>query len=343
MTFFSRPDLSDIQFKQLSDSSLHLSGTTYFMKPDGFQLLGDSGSTVPVIATGGTDGYVLTYMNGNVSLLPSSISGDTSFNSNRTTTRVGVPAVNVGGTTVTEFLEGYFFPSVKPTSSIKIGGYSTVNRDFGNDDTSSNSLAVTVTKKTNPISIVRVDTTGDGNYNETPVNDPNGITGNYNGNFAYSIYDSNIPTPPNPNLVKTTITYKVEGVTTANETTTSTAKINWMFRVFYFLDGNLYVAGNDSTLIGIANGLTGNQALLAVNKSKSLTLTINNEFFYYMYPKLFGLPSFKVNGLPNNAWGNPSIGTLFEIAFINNYNYHSDYYVARSDNKITGNYIIEIT
>jgi len=51
MSFFSRPDLSDLQFKQLETSELHLSGTTYFMKPGGIQVADESGNTIPIIAT----------------------------------------------------------------------------------------------------------------------------------------------------------------------------------------------------------------------------------------------------------------------------------------------------
>jgi len=43
------------------------------------------------------------------------------FNSKRPTTRSGVPAVNVGGETVNEFLEGYFFPGQPPSASLSGG------------------------------------------------------------------------------------------------------------------------------------------------------------------------------------------------------------------------------
>jgi len=338
MPFFSRPDLSDIQFKQLPDSELHLSGITYFMKSDGLQLADGSGNTIPIIATGATSGHVLTYINdggtGKITLLPGGAGGDPLFDSHRSTTRVGIPDVTINGDTVKEFLEGYFFPAVAPTSSISAGSS---NREFG--DNSSDNLSVSVVRQTYEINNVGVDTTGDGSYNETPVTTP--ITGNYTGSFTYT-YPPELAAPSVP-VASTSISYKVMGQTTANETTTSSTTVRWRNRVFYFVDTTLYSATDQTTLEGIANGLNGSQAELATSRNRALVLTFNNEFFYYMYPKIFGEPSFAVNGLPNNAWGNPSTGSLFEITYVNREGYSSTYYIARSDNRITGDYTIQIT
>ena len=335
MPFFSRPDLSDIQFKQLPDSSLHLSGTTYFVKSDGLQLADGTGGTIPVIATGATSGHVLTYINGTITLMPGGASGDPQFDSNRTTTRSGIPNVNVGGNTVKEFLEGYFFPAVPPSSSISA---SNSNREFGDD--SSGTLTYTVTRHTYEINSVSVDTTGDGLYDQTPVTAP--ISGNYNGSHSYT-WPSSIYPNPSTYVDEMVSTYEIMAQTTGSETTTSNVNVRWRNRVFYFLDNTLFDNTDQSTLESIANGLNGNQAELSTSKNRSLVLTFNNEFFYYMYPKSFGTPSFTVNGLPNNAWGNSSTGSLFEITYVNRKGYSNTYYVARSDNRITGDYTIQIT
>jgi hypothetical protein len=48
------------------------------------------------------------------------VTNDSNFDSKRATKRAGIPSVTVGGETVNEFLEGYFFPFVPAT--IAIGG-----------------------------------------------------------------------------------------------------------------------------------------------------------------------------------------------------------------------------
>lgn len=60
MTFFSRPNLDDIQFKQLSGSTLTLDGHTIINSVTGLSLTGDLGK-IPIVVTGETENYVLTY------------------------------------------------------------------------------------------------------------------------------------------------------------------------------------------------------------------------------------------------------------------------------------------
>ena len=61
MTFFARPNLDNIQFEQLKDSTLTLSGQTQIATTSGLTLIGDGGIHIPIIATGATNNYVLTY------------------------------------------------------------------------------------------------------------------------------------------------------------------------------------------------------------------------------------------------------------------------------------------
>lgn len=335
MTFFSRPDLSDIQFKQLIESELHLSGVTYFVKPGGIEIAIDSsGNTVPIIATGATSGDVLTYIDGKIKLSPSGGASDVLFDSCRPTSRVGVPNIDVGGETVKEFLEGYFFPSVVPTSSLSA---SLSSREFGDGDVGT--LSFTITRQTNPLNAASVDTTGDGTLNQSIISSE--VAGSCSGSYPYT-FPSSCPSPP-IGTSQTSVGYGLCASTTASEVTCSSTNLTWRNRRFYFLNSTLYSASDESTLQTIARGLTGSQAALATSKSANLSLTFNNQFFYYMYPKSFGTPTFAVNGLPNNAWGNSATGTLFEVTYINNNGYSNEYYVARSDNRITGSFTIAIS
>ena len=61
MPFFARPNLDNEQFKQLPDSILSLSGTTQIANVTGLTLTDGVGDYIPIIATGGSNNYVLTY------------------------------------------------------------------------------------------------------------------------------------------------------------------------------------------------------------------------------------------------------------------------------------------
>lgn len=62
MPFFSRPDLSNEQFKQLSGSTLTLSGTTQISSIGGFEFQDKvSGEYIPIVISGASNNYVLTY------------------------------------------------------------------------------------------------------------------------------------------------------------------------------------------------------------------------------------------------------------------------------------------
>jgi hypothetical protein len=69
MAFFARPNLDNTQFKQLKDSELTLSGQTQIATTSGLTLVGDAGTGpaayggmwIPIIATGASNNFVLTY------------------------------------------------------------------------------------------------------------------------------------------------------------------------------------------------------------------------------------------------------------------------------------------
>lgn len=76
MAFFARPNLDDIQFKQLKGSELTLSGQTRIATTSGLTLTDGSGGNIIVTASGASNNFdVLTYCNGIISLKPSSGGG----------------------------------------------------------------------------------------------------------------------------------------------------------------------------------------------------------------------------------------------------------------------------
>ena len=332
MTFFARPDLSDIQFKQLTGSTLTLSGITRIAKENGLQIFGD-GDFIPLVLTGASEGDVLTFRDGTLHLEESAASGVTYFDSQRPTTRSGIPVVNASGTTVDDFLNAYFFPDVPPTSSLSVP---TPTRQFG--DQTSGVTTWSVTKGTNDISLIEMDNNGDGIYN-IPIS--TGLTG---GTEVYSVLPSGETSNPTGATLQTQRTFRLRAESDESETTTSTAAITWRNKKFYFGDNTQYTDSDKSALESIVYVLGDNQAILSTTRNITINDSVmNNEFFYYMYPVIFGEPIFTVNNLLNNAWGNSSIGTLFMISFTNSNGYTIDYYVARSDSRITGTYKIQVT
>jgi hypothetical protein len=334
MSFFAQPNLSDLQFRQTPNSELSLCGLTKIKTWSGLTL--SDGSTGDILVTlsgassGTTNGFVLTYLNGTVSLQPSGSGSVSTFDTHRETTRVGIPNVCVGGTcTVNNFLEGYFFPAVGPSSALSVAS-GLASREFG--DTSIGNLCYQGLRETHPICLVAIDTTANGSYNCLAVTTQ--IAGDCCGTAGYT-FPFNCATPPS-GTSQTSVTYGVCVKSICNEQSITNSNINWRNKVFTFKSSTLYV--NASIVPALSSGI------LASDKNKTLTNEVfNNQFLYHVYPSSFGVPTFNVNGLANTAWGNSASGTLFKINYTNPNGYLNQYYVARSDNRITGTYNINIT
>lgn len=330
MSFFTRPDLSDISFKQLGDSVLTLSGTTRINNTTGLTLF-DGVEYIPIVVTGASSGYSLTYNNGKFSPQPSGAGSTPSFDSCRITTRSGIPSIAINGCTVQQFLEGYFFPSVPLNTSLSIATGGAL-RQFG--DCTIGNLCWCTYRNTYPISNIILDDDANGTYNCVILS--NGSKNTTGGTVGYT-YAFSCATPTSA-CTSNTISFSLSANTCTNEGNSSQASIVWMNKVFSFANSTLYT---NSSISNILSGLTG-----GLSTTKAITLnnqSFTNQFFYYVYPKAMGIPTFLVNGLPNNAWGNVNTGTLFTITYINTNGYSNQYYVARSDSRISGIYNIVIS
>jgi hypothetical protein len=322
---FARPNLEDNFFKQLKGTVLTLSGETRIATTSGLTLTDNNNHYIPIILTGGSTGYNLTYINDEIVLRPVGTGTNPLYDSSRITTRSGIPEVCVGGCTISAFLDGYFFPSVAPSSSLSVLTNDTI-RQFG--DCSIGELSWSVTKHTNLICKIGIDSGATGNY----CNILYLTGGSQSGTIGY-VFPFACATPSS-GVTGTTVIFSLSAKTTSGETTFSNANIIWNNNNFYFSNSTLYT---DSAINTVLTGQTG---ILSNNKTLSTIMTFNNEFFYYAYPKVYGIPSFTVNGLPNNGWGNLNGGTLFTVTFTNTNGYSNQYYIARSDNRISGTYII---
>ena len=123
MAFFARPNLDNVQFKQLDGSVLTLSGQTQIATTSGLTLYGGmSGGTpyyIPIIATNADNFDVLTYCNGIISLQPSSASGGTGIYDGSSPTTCSVGGLSAGttiyGSGYTALLQCILVPTLNPT------------------------------------------------------------------------------------------------------------------------------------------------------------------------------------------------------------------------------------
>jgi hypothetical protein len=318
MPFFTRPDLSDIQFKQMSGSTLTMSGTTDFtgqLKSKGVEI-----DATIVGAPSGVTGHVLTYLNGKIQLAPtSSGSSDSSFDSNRTTTRVGVPAVNVGGATVKQFLEGYFFPSVLPSLTITGG----VTRYFGNN--APFTLNWTVTRRTLPITSITVH----------GMSVPSGFFVGLPQNG--SLTSGTTATIGTPNTNQTFIL----NATTASENVNATTTMTFSHKRYYYgesqnlLDNGLFTDAGRSANVNL-NDVPSKAEFASSRVKGTFSITLSNQFFYYVYPVSFGAASFTINGLLNNDF------SFTDFTFTNPFGFPTTFRMYRSNNLLNGSFNIAV-
>lgn len=181
--------------------------------------------------------------------------GDNQFNGNRTVKRSGVPNVNVGGTTLQEFLEGYFFPNVAPTV---VWTTSTALREKGL--LQSVTLAATVTPNDGTITL-RQFKQGATVLSTQATNSMS---------FAVSIkttqsYDAYVE-------------YNFQGG--ATQTVTASTTLTFVAPTYF----GVGAAGNENE--AFVEGLT---KALASSRTQTRSFSPTNQRFYFAYPQSFGL------------------------------------------------------
>lgn len=87
---------------------------------------------------------------------------------------------------------------------------------------------------------------------------------------------------------------------------------------------------NDAQIIALNSELSSSRV-------QSRTFTPSGEYVYFAWPTSFGTPTFTVNGLLNTAW------TKVTRAFVNASGYSASYDIYRSDNLLTGTFVIAVS
>lgn len=198
---------------------------------------------------------------------------DLAFNGNRAISRavLGLQGVNLGTSGIKDTLEALLFPAVAPTCSLSVV---TPSREFG--QSGAYTLNWSVTRQTNPISIITVD-----GASFTPTGNNQSGTKNGTGSTAVGTYTKSMT------------------VSDGSLSTNASATITYQYRVFW---GTIAKNGTTQPITDAdILGLTGS----ALSGTRARTL---NNFggggrrLVFAWPSTFGEPSFTVNGLPNTAF-----------------------------------------
>lgn len=119
-------------------------------------------------------------------------------------------------------------------------------------------------------------------------------------------------------------------LTVADSTTTDTASTSLLFLP------KLYWGANAATSLATDAEVIALSSMLAAARQMSQTITCAAEYIYIALPTAYGTPLFNVNGLLNTAW------TKVTRAFTNASGYTQSYDIWRSDNLLTGTYIVQV-
>lgn len=242
----------------------------------------------------------LIIQNGRIREIADTDSMAVPFDSARPTSRSGIPSVNVGGATVGEFLEGYFFPAVAPTIS-----FSSLGGPYEKGLERSLNLSATVTPNDGTIDLRQfkqgasvVSTEGSNSMAETVT------------------------------LIKATVTYTAYVEYTLSGTggqILSTNRTASFYAPSYYGSG---AAGNENEAWVVAN-LT---KTIRSNNNLTANFSPTLERYYFAYPQSMGAVSQVLD--PNN-FDITSAFTQFTATFTLADGSSEDYYIYRSNDDTT--------
>jgi hypothetical protein len=246
---------------------------------------------------------------------------DFDYNGSREITRVGIPNVTPGGTTASEFLDNFFYPSKAPGLSISL---TNPTREFG----SSNSIAIpyTVTKYTKGVTAITIN--GDSvavGSNIDEDSDPSGST--QSGTHGSTVTVN----------VNATITAQVD---TVDETVTEEVNITWLGKKFLTKSDVDYFtpSSNDATISTFLNAI-GTGFSLSASRAINEMIDPADQYIYIFYQDSLGGDidyNFFIQGVATNGWD------VKTFTYTNQYGYTSTYRLIKTKYKLTGEYLVEV-
>lgn len=230
--------------------------------------------------------------------------GDIAFNGDRPILREGLITTGetIGGATVKEFLENYFFPALSPLGVLTPIGASIL--EFDNRANIPGILSWQAEKRTNPITSINVGgvaivPTGDNQNGEQAIS----ITSNETNTFTLLISDGSL---------------------------SSTTQIKYYFRHGYYW-GKISDTANitDAQILALTGAGVGTGKVLDTSRDKTFDgINGAGNYLVFAFPVSWGAPVFLVNGLPNSAFTK-----IREDDFVNAMGYSEPYQVWASNTK----------
>ena len=222
--------------------------------------------------------------------------GSGAFDGNRKITRAGLPNVTPGGTTVSEFLDNLFYPSIAPGASISV---SPTQKEFGEG------IGVTVnwtaTKQTNPITSIIVH--------------GQGIT------LTGSSQSGTLFLQANPNI-DTSFSITVGD---GSLFSSSSASISWRSRRYWGKTSKNGISQpiTDADILALDGAGVGEGNELASSRQKDYSgINGAGQFLIFAFPSGWGNPIFTVQRFPFSA-----ISKVRDNLFTNKFGFQLSYQV----------------
>ncbi|NPD47495.1 hypothetical protein [Lentimicrobium sp. S6] len=208
----------------------------------------------------------------------------------------------IGGTTVTEFLENYFYPALSPLAILTVIGASVL--EYNSQPNINGSLSWQVEKRTNPITSINV-----AGFAIEPTGE------NQNGNQAIMI------------TCNQTNTFSII-VSDGNLSNTKQAKV--YFRHGYYWGAMADISNvTDADIMALSGAGVGTGKVLDTNRQKTYDgIDGAGNYLVFAFPQSWGAPTFVINGLPNSAYTK-----VRQSNFVNELGYSEPYQIWASNTK----------
>jgi hypothetical protein len=214
------------------------------------------------------------------------------FNGNRTVTRAGVPAVNVGGSTLAEWLNNYFFPSTSPTATISVSGG--ILREYMSAGAAlSVDLPWSVTR---PVACAAISTIT-----------VDGISQTVNAIAEGQSQSGTLTTRALPR--NTSTTYTVSVVTSDGKTGSASSTVAWQWKRYWGAFASAVPPTNagfsitDAQILALTGAGVGTGNELSTTRVKTYNnINAAGNYLVFAWPSSWGTPTFVINGLINTAF-----------------------------------------
>jgi hypothetical protein len=214
------------------------------------------------------------------------------FNGNRTVTRPGLPAINTGDSTVTKWLDSYFFPEPAPVVNI--------SPTIGNSLEFMSAGAALITSLTwsvnRPLQSSAITSITVNGTSITP--DPIAEGGTQSGTLTNQTLNRNIIT-----------TYAITAINASSYTSTKTTTIQWYWKRYWGAFVSAYPPSDIRFSISDAQIIALTGAGVGAGNELSTTLVKNYDnisgggnYLVFAWPTSWGQPVFVINGLISTAF-----------------------------------------